>query len=68
MKNFFNTLFNYISENRMFISGFLWGMCIMSFISVYQSITEMHDAIEKMNANIEKMEALNGKSTIDKSN
>ena len=61
MKEFFKQLGNYIAENRMFISGFMWGMCFMSFINIYQSITEMSETIKKMNANIEKLE-----STYDK--
>ena len=57
MKEFFKQLGNYISENRMFISGFLWGMCFMSFLSIFQSINEMSETIKKMNANIEKLES-----------
>ena len=61
MKEFFKQLGNYIAENRMFISGFMWGMCFMSFLNIYQSINEMSETIKKMNANIEKLE-----STYDK--
>lgn len=61
MKEFFKQIGNYIAENRMFISGFMWGMCFMSFLNIYQSINEMSETIKKMNANIEKLE-----STYDK--
>ena len=57
MKEFFKQIGNYIAENRLFISGFLWGMCFMSFINIYQSITDISESIEKMNANIEKLES-----------
>ena len=59
MKNFIKQLSDYIVENRLFVSGFLWGMCMMSFINLYQSIDEMSKKFDKLESHIEKFEQLN---------
>lgn len=56
MKNFLNQIGNLFVENRTFISGLLWGMCIMSFINLYQSIDRMSQNLDKINSQIEKIE------------
>ena len=53
--NFIKQLANYILENRPYISGFLWGMCVMSFINLYQSIDRMSDKFDDLESKINKI-------------
>ena len=51
-------IYNFIEQNHKFISGFVWGCAVFSFINLYVSIVEFHNSITKLETSISKLDSL----------
>lgn len=49
---------NFIARNHKFISGFVWGCAVFSFINLYISIVHVHESINRLNESITKLDSL----------